>query len=385
MTVPNTNTRQPWNGNGSQISFPFTNISFYEDSDFTIVYRDAAGVETTLVLNTDYTITPTGSTLPYTAGTLDLIGSWITTPPAAGTKIVLQRSVAYTQEIDLTTGGEMPADTIEEGFDRAVMEIQQLKEMIGRSLLLPVSSAYSDLYIPDPSALKFLRWNATGNALENLDIQGVGDLAVSDFAKTIIDDTTASDMLTTIGFSAFIKTLVNDADAATARATLGLILGTDVQAYAANLASLAGLTGAANKVPYFTGAGAMSLLALTASTIFGQKATGNIAALTGAEVRDICLIDRSLLALAVSNWFTRASAADNNWAGVTYGNGLFVAVAYSGTGNRVMTSPDGITWTIRTSAADNDWAGVTYGNGLFVAVAHSGTGNRVMTSLNSGL
>jgi hypothetical protein len=70
---------------------------------------------------------------------------------------------------------------------------------------------------------------------------------------------------------------------------------------------------------------------------------------------------------------------------VTYGNGLFVAVAYSGTGNRVMTSPDGITWTIRTSAADNDWAGVTYGNGLFVAVAHSGTGNRVMTSLNSGL
>jgi len=338
MTVPNTNTRQPWNGNGSQISFPFTNISFYEDSDFTIVYRDAAGVETTLVLNTDYTITPTGSTLPYTAGTLDLIGSWITTPPAAGTKIVLQRSVAYTQEIDLTTGGEMPADTIEEGFDRAVMEIQQLKEMIGRSLLLPVSSAYSDLYIPDPSALKFLRWNATGNALENLDIQGVGDLAVSDFAKTIIDDTTASDMLTTIGFSAFIKTLVNDADAATARATLGLILGTDVQAYAANLASLAGLTGAANKVPYFTGAGAMSLLALTASTIFGQKATGNIAALTGAEVRDICLIDRSLLALAVSNWFTRASAADNNWAGVTYGNGLFVAVAHSGTGNRVMTS-----------------------------------------------
>jgi hypothetical protein len=45
-----------------------------------------------------------------------------------------------------------------------------------------------------------------------------------------------------------------------------------------------------------------------------------------------------------------------------------------------MTSPDGITWTIRTSAADNDWRDVTYGNGLFVAVAYSGTGNRVMTS-----
>ena len=45
-----------------------------------------------------------------------------------------------------------------------------------------------------------------------------------------------------------------------------------------------------------------------------------------------------------------------------------------------MTSPDGINWTIRTSAADNNWFSVAYGNGLFVAVAYTGTGNRVMTS-----
>jgi hypothetical protein len=48
------------------------------------------------------------------------------------------------------------------------------------------------------------------------------------------------------------------------------------------------------------------------------------------------------------------------------------------------TVPDGTTWTSRTSAADNDWTSVTYGtpggNPLFVAVASSGTGNRVMTS-----
>ena len=68
------------------------------------------------------------------------------------------------------------------------------------------------------------------------------------------------------------------------------------------------------------------------------------------------------------------------WRSVTYGNGLFVAVAYTGSGNRVMTSPDGVNWTTRTSAADNTWRSVTYGNKLFVAVADSGTGNRVMTS-----
>jgi gliding motility-associated-like protein len=82
----------------------------------------------------------------------------------------------------------------------------------------------------------------------------------------------------------------------------------------------------------------------------------------------------------ITNWIVRTSAADNFWFGVTYGNGLFVAVAGTGSGNRVMTSPDGITWTARTSAADNQWWGITYGNGLFVAVARTGTGNRVMTS-----
>ena len=93
------------------------------------------------------------------------------------------------------------------------------------------------------------------------------------------------------------------------------------------------------------------------------------------KIRTIDLLYPSLGAFT-----SRTSAADNNWYSVCYGNGIFVAVSSSGTGNRVMTSPDGIEWKSRTPAADNDWRGVTYGNGIFVAVAITGTGNRVMTS-----
>ncbi|MBF0116847.1 MAG: hypothetical protein HQM04_17615 [Magnetococcales bacterium] len=80
-----------------------------------------------------------------------------------------------------------------------------------------------------------------------------------------------------------------------------------------------------------------------------------------------------------SAWTSRTAAANNTWQSVAYGNGMFVAVANSGSGNRVMTSPDAINWTTRVSAADIQWVGVTYGNGLFVAVSQTGT-NRVMTS-----
>jgi len=118
---------------------------------------------------------------------------------------------------------------------------------------------------------------------------------------------------------------------------------------------------------------------LTNCTAYQVKIRAINAAGSGTESSAIQLIPATSVDMGV-NWTERASAADNNWSSITYGNGLFVAVAQTGTGNRVMTSPDGITWTSRTSAADNDWTSVTYGNGLFVAVAQTGTGDRVMTS-----
>ena len=77
--------------------------------------------------------------------------------------------------------------------------------------------------------------------------------------------------------------------------------------------------------------------------------------------------------------WTSVSVADNEWRGCAYGNGLFVAVARTGT-HRVLYSKDAITWT-PVEAIITRWTSITFGNGRFVAVADIGP-YRVMHSID---
>jgi hypothetical protein len=155
---------------------------------------------------------------------------------------------------------------------------------------------------------------------------GSGTAALATFTATgrsLVDDASVSAMRTTLGSTATGDALFTAASASAARTTLGTVIGTDVQAYDAELAALAGLTSAADRLPYFTGSGTASLATFNA-------AGRDLLALTALAQGDIVYYNGSnfvRLGAGTSGWFlkTQGSAANPVWAAIPSGGDMLAA------------------------------------------------------------
>lgn len=181
--------------------------------------------------------------------------------------------------------------------------------------------------------------------------------------------------------TAFIRTLLDDPDAATARATLGL--GTaalsasgDFQAADAELAAIAGLTSAANKLPYFTGSGAAALADVTA---FARTLLDDADAATARATLGAAQVDTVVALTDGANIATDASLGSvfkvtlggnrtmDNPTNPVAGKKIIYRLKQDGTGSRTITwgsafrfSTDVASPTLTTTAAKIDYIGFIY-------------------------
>lgn len=119
--------------------------------------------------------------------------------------------------------------------------------------------------------------------------------------------------------SANIQSLLGSADYNTARTNLGLAIGTNVEAYDADLAALAGLTSAANAIPYFTGSGTAGVVSSSANVITFLGAANNAAmadiiaaAITEGDLTDSSVVTADIKDGEIVDADVNASAAIAN-------------------------------------------------------------------------
>jgi hypothetical protein len=189
MTAPATVRRAgPFNGNGVTTSFPFT-FKVFATSDLAVT-KTADGIDTALVLASDYSVTLNvdQDSSPGGSITYPISGS----PLPAGQTLVAVGALPYDQTADLPSGGNYRAIVVENALDRTVMQVQQVAEELGRALTLPASAAGADTELPAPEAGKVIAWNEAGDGLVNLDASDLASVVVAGTSYTDVFDGTGA-------------------------------------------------------------------------------------------------------------------------------------------------------------------------------------------------
>jgi hypothetical protein len=184
MTISSTTVKNSYSGNGSTTAFAYT-FKIFANTDLQVIIRSSTGTETVKTLTTHYTVSgvgdASGGNVTFTSGNI----------PASGETVVIRRAVPQTQAIDYIANDPFPAESHEEGLDRATMTIQQMQEELDRSFKVSRTNTISSPEFTDDAstrASKTLGFDSEGNLTTVADfLPAGGDSAMFQYSTTTTD------------------------------------------------------------------------------------------------------------------------------------------------------------------------------------------------------
>lgn len=248
MTISSeTRKAGPYTGNGLTTSFSFA-FKVFAAADLLVVRTDLSLLETTLTLNTDYSVTLNSNQDANPGGTVTLPSALTT-----GFLLTLSSQVGALQATDLTNQGGFYPSVLNTALDKLTILVQQLKEQVGRAVKVNISSSTT------PDQLINALYIASSSATTSASAAAGSATSASTSATNASNSATAA-----AGSASSASTSATNAAAAVTAA-----IGVTVQAYDINTAKT-------NQVQSFTKAQRGSVVAITyASTMTPDFATSN--------------------------------------------------------------------------------------------------------------
>lgn len=159
MTISSTTNRNDYIGNNTTDTYNYS-FKIFTKNDLLVTQKDTNDVETTLTVDTDYTVTGlgelSGGTIVLTAGNL-----------ATGYTLTIRRVLTLTQSTDIRSQGDFYPEAHENQFDKLIMIDQQQQDELDRTL--KVTESYPDVNTSlTPLASNFLAWNEDASGLTNV-------------------------------------------------------------------------------------------------------------------------------------------------------------------------------------------------------------------------
>jgi len=240
MTVSSTTTKNSYSGDGSTHEFTY-GFKITAASELKVIIRtDATAAEAEESTN-NYVITgidsDSGGTVLFkydTGNPADAHYSTTDYRPQTGETVLLKRNLPLTQTTDYTPNDPFPAEAHEDALDRLTFIAQQINERVDRSVVFPESDP-ANTAIPNSvdRANKYLAFGSDGSV--SVTAGTSSDIVASTFAQTLLDDTDAATMRTTLG----LGSLATQATVATANIDDDAVTNAKLADNAVNTAQIA--------------------------------------------------------------------------------------------------------------------------------------------------